>query len=385
VYASGAPAGDVLTRAAALRARSALGSCAIALVAVGCGADSEPASEPPKPVTPAPAGAPYEQLSEWHLFTDAPAQQPTDGVIPYEVSASLFADYANKHRFLWLPPGTTVGYDEEAKWRFPVGTILVKTFAYALDARDPALGERLIETRLLIHETEQTWTAHTYVWDDAQAAAVRTVAGKTVDVTWIDQAGTERHNQYGVPNTNLCQDCHGKQTQMDTLGGRTRQMNRDHDYGSGPVNQVDHLFDLGLLDAAPKPAAERTTLADPFGSAPLVDRTRAYLDANCGHCHSEGGFASSSGFWVGYEWTDPVAGNPAHWGVCKAPTSATGATCGLSRDVVPGDPDNSILICRVASEDLQVRMPPDESKIADAEGVALMHDWIASLTPPGCP
>src|SRR6185436_2622236 len=81
-------------------------------------------------VTPAPEGAPYETLEDWHLFADAKAQTPEAGVVTYEVIAQLFADYAYKRRFLFVPKGKKIGYSETDRWTFPVGTILVKPFSY---------------------------------------------------------------------------------------------------------------------------------------------------------------------------------------------------------------------------------------------------------------
>ncbi len=46
--------------------------------------------------TPAPEGSPYATLDEWHLFADARAQTPAEGVIPYDVNAPLFSDYTAK-------------------------------------------------------------------------------------------------------------------------------------------------------------------------------------------------------------------------------------------------------------------------------------------------
>ena len=356
---------------------------ALALPACGDGGDGGESAPEPVRVTPAPPGEPWETLAEWHLFSDVTKQEPADRVVPYDVIAQLYADRAVKHRFIHLPEGKVIKYSNEEKWTFPVGTILVKTFSYAGDERDHSLGERLLETRLLVREPDR-WTAHTYVYDDSQAVAVRTVEGQTIPVDWIDSSGRARHNEYGVPDTNGCHKCHGLDIALNTLGGRTRQLNRDLDYGGQTQNQIDHLARLGWLDAAPPPAAERPALAAPFGSGPLADRARSYLDANCGHCHSLGGGATESGLLLSLEDTDPATNEPASWGVCKLPISAGGATCGRTFDIVPGAPDQSVMTCRVASTDPAVRMPPLGTKLPDDEGVALLSEWIASLPAATC-
>jgi uncharacterized repeat protein (TIGR03806 family) len=354
---------------------------ALPLVACGGGEGAEP--EPPTVVvTPAPPGDPWETLAEWSLFGDVRAQAPASRVVPYDVISELYADRALKHRFLHIPEGESIGYTDGAKWAFPVGTILVKTFGYAADERDLTQGQRLLETRLLVREPDR-WAAHTYVYDDSQTDAVRTIAGTTIPVDWIDAAGAERHNDYGVPNTNQCQECHGTDAALNTLGGRTRQLDRDYDYASGTQNQIEYLAALGWFDAAPTPGAQREKLVTPLGDAPLSDRARSYLDANCGHCHSLGGRATQSGMLLDFPNTDP-AGSQATWGVCKVPTSAGGATCGLTFDIVPGQPDRSILMCRVESTDATIRMPPVGTKLPHAEGNALLAEWITSLPPATC-
>ena len=347
-------------------------SLVVALAAVGCGGGDDESPKGPVVVTPAPAGQPWKTLGEWQLFEKPREQAPAARVVGYEVIAPLYSDETLKHRFLHVPEGAVVGYEPTAAWRFPVGTILVKTFAYPIDARDPALGERLLETRLLVKEADG-FKAHTYVWNEAQTEANLKPTGTTLDVSWIDATGATRTNAYGVPNTNQCQDCHGKAELQDSLGGRTRQLDRD--------GQIENLHGLGWLDA--EPGADRVKLVEPYGAAPLAERARSYLDANCGACHSTAGGASQNGLFLDWESTDPAA-DPTSWGTCKVPTSAGGATCGLTYDIVPGQPDQSILICRVESREPKVQMPPLTSKIADQQGVALLREWVQSLSPAGC-
>jgi uncharacterized repeat protein (TIGR03806 family) len=329
-------------------------------------------------VTPAPEGEPYDGLEAWHLFTDAVKQVPSPELIPYDVNSPLFSDYASKRRFIYVPKGLKIGYSPTEKWKFPVGAILVKTFSYLADTRDPSKGERLLETRLLVRESGG-WAPHTYVWNEAQTEAKLTASGTVIDSQFIDASGNVVTNGFTVPSNSDCRTCHGKLGVTDTLGGRTRQLNRDHDYGNGPENQVDHLAKLGLFDTAPEATSERQQLVDPFGTAPVFERVRSYFDSNCSQCHQPGSsLGSASGLWLDYPSTAPDQPR-ANWGFCKMPASAGGATCGRQFDVVPGKPDDSIVTCRVESTIGKVKMPPVGRNLVHTEAVTLLREWITGM------
>jgi len=346
------------------------------LALVAC-SDSE-VLEPPTTVevTPAPIGSPHQTLAGWGLFGAASDYTPSDGVFPYDVISPLYSDYSHKRRFMWIPSGTTIGYTDAGVWAFPVGTILVKTFGYLSDIRDPSLGERKLEVRLLVQEAPSTWEPHIYVWNEAQSTATLEVAGDVIASTWTHFDGQQRSNDYIVPNTNECQECHGPKDDklLNALGGRTRQLDRD--------GQIEQLAALGWFGS--EPSSDREALVDPFGQDPLSDRIRSYLDSNCGHCHKQGGQASQSALLLDWDDTDPLTQDPANWGVCKQPTSAGGATCGHVVDIVPGDADASIFMCRMQSTDPEVRMPPLVSRMPHDEGVELVRTWIDGLEPAGC-
>lgn len=360
------------------------------LALLGCGdtrakdaGDAGDAEVPPE-VGPPPSAYvdPPDSLDAWNLFLDARTQTPGPRTLPYDVVSPLFSDYTAKQRFVYLPEGKTIGYEPSDLWRLPEGSVLIKTFSYPYDLRDPDKGQRLLETRLLVF-TRDGVVPHTYVWDEEQREAKRKVAGTTIPSEWIHTDGEQRSNAYRVPNTNQCFDCHGKPEVANTLGLRTRQLDREYDYGDGVVrNQIDYLHELGWLDGTPEPAEARQRLVDPFGTASLSERARAYLDANCSHCHKKGGDASASGMWLEWERTGEDQ-NPVTWGVCKKPTSAAGATCGREVDIVPGEPDRSIYMCRVESTEPDVQMPPLGRNLLHDEGVSLLREWIASL-PGGC-
>ncbi len=82
--------------------------------------------------------------------------------------------------------------------------------------------------------------------------------------------------------------------------------------------------------------------------------------------------------------TDPAVADPTTYGVCKTPTSAGGATCGLSHDIVPGHPELSITSCRVHSEDPQIQMPPLGRTLVHDGGAALIDAWITELPAAPC-
>ncbi len=354
--------------------------CLLVLAAasvVAC--SSDPAKKKSTGVTAAPEGEPWPTLAEWHLFTDAVKQAPAERVVPYDVNAQLFADYAAKYRFLYVPEGAHIEYASDGVWNLPVGTIFVKTFSYLTDARDPSKGERILETRLLLHESGG-WEPLTYVWNAEQTEAKLVTIGTTIPSHFIDLHGTERDNAYVVPTRGDCRQCHGKLGSTDTLGGKTLQMDRMHDYGSGPENQIDHLRDLGFFASDPEPASARQHLIDPMDTAqPLNERVRSYFDGNCAHCHRPGEYAaSSSGMYLDYASTDPSQPT-TNWGLCKKPTSSGGGTCGRALDVIPGLPDESILMCRMEATQGIGRMPPLGRNFVDEDGLALVREWITAL------
>jgi hypothetical protein len=121
---------------------------------------------------------PKEKLSDYDFFKgDLKKQIPNDGVIAYSLSTPLFSDYAEKLRFIKLPDGKTVEYNEKEVFDFPIGTTIIKTFYFPNDFRNADKGYRIIETRLLIHENDG-WKALEYVWNDEQTDAILEVAGR---------------------------------------------------------------------------------------------------------------------------------------------------------------------------------------------------------------
>lgn len=335
-------------------------------------------------------------LGEWGVLRiDGGKLRLNEGVVPYDLNTPLFSDYAHKLRTVWMPAGTSAGYQPERSFDFPVGTIFSKTFYYPLPAggkwdgqsvartppsqsllKDEALDlskVRLIETRLLVHRAEG-WVALPYVWNDAQTEATLKRTGDLVSLELVDGAGRETAH-YQVPDQNQCGGCHitdNRSRKLLPIGPKARHLNRDFDYAGGRENQLAHLARVGYLTGAPPPGqAPRVADVADAKNASLDARARAYLDINCGHCHSATGPAITSGLWL-----DAPTQDRLKLGFCKQPIAAGKGTGNRLYDVVPGNAAQSIFDFRMDSDDPAVMMPELGRSVVHREGVALIRDWI---------
>ncbi len=326
-------------------------------------------------------GSVFESLSEYCFFQgDLADHDPVDGVVAYDVTAPLYSDGSYKKRFIILPPGEHIGFSVDDRWTWPNQTIITKTFYYPHDERDPDAGELILETRLLIKDDDR-WTAQSYLWDDDQKEAWRHNLGRRVDVTYIDHDGEEVHVDYRIPNQNQCRTCHAQDGQMVPLGPRTFQLGEAYQRTPGAPSQLEVFADMGLFDQELPDLSTLPRITHYYDdSEPLEDRARAYLDANCAHCHNPQGRANPSNLYLGIDVT-----NDRDLGICKRPVAAGTGAGGLSYSIVPGHPDESIMIFRMNSLDPAIKMPELPLTTIDHFGVELVTDWIAAMDPTGCP
>lgn len=320
-----------------------------------------------------------EKLSDYGFFNGKLAdQQPAAGVVPYALNTPLFSDYADKLRFVKLPAGQAVAYNDTSVLNFPVGTTLIKTFYFPNDFRDPAKGRRLMETRLLVNQPEG-WKAFDYVWNDEQTDALLEVAGDTKTVRYVDGQGQTRQHAYSIPNLNQCKGCHNRNEVMTPIGPSARQLNGDLAYGrsgAGAVeNQLTHWQRSGMLAGLPiLENCPKTPVWNKPETGSLKDRARAWLDINCAHCHNPKGPAMTSGLNLSVSETDPTA-----LGILKTPVAAGRGSGGHPFDIVPGKPDESILIYRLNSTDPGEMMPELGRKTIQAESLELLRAWIKEM------
>lgn len=122
-------------------------------------------------------------------------------------------------------------------------------------------------------------------------------------------------------------------------------------YLNSDLNGVNQLVDWeakGILSNLPKNATNTAISADvPAYTAwdnenvTLEDRALSYLDANCSHCHSDDGRASSTGLHLNKDRYTGVV--DVKTGVSKVPVVAGNSSGNLNHDIVPGDAAKSIM------------------------------------------
>lgn len=328
---------------------------------------------------------PPQLLSAYRFFRDAGAREPNARVTAYDLNTPLYSDGALKFRYVYIPEGQQARYSADDVFDLPVGTVLIKTFAFAADMRRPTENVRFLETRLLIRRAEG-WIALPYVWNEAQSEARLSVIGAAIPVNFVNEAGEPIALDWSVPNVNQCRGCHARAGGNDVLpiGPSARNLNLVHvmtgpDRRQAETTLVDQLRDwvrIGLLDAVP---ADAPAVANAYDArAPLEQRARAYLDVNCAHCHNPAGPAHTSGLDLRWSQTDP-----ALWGVYKRPVAAGRGSAGFEFAIEPGHPERSILVHRMASTDPGVMMPELGRTLVDERAVQLMRDWIAGMDAEG--
>jgi len=320
------------------------------------------------------------QLSQYGLFVDPanPTSQPQTPGFSYQLATQLFSNYANKYRFIYLPAGTSMQFQAQETFEFPIGAVLVKTFALPQDtAITGPTNETLIETRLLI-KRPQGWTSLVYQWQQGEAKLL--TAGASVHHTLINQ-GQSQSFDYNIPSRAECKICHqtnqDNSSQIIPIGLKAHLLNRDIVDQGQSINQLSLWAKQGKLEQLPELSQVAKTYAIDNPQADLTARAKGYLDVNCAHCHSAKGFASISGLRLGF-YIDHTS---YQYGICKQPPGWDGGAKGLDYDIVPGNAEHSILLYRQTLSEPKDRMPPIGRNLEHQEGVELIRQWIDSLAP----
>jgi hypothetical protein len=286
------------------------------------------------------------RLSQTGLYDETGAL--ADDVFAYRPAFELWADGADKQRFLRLPARQVIDTSDMDSWRFPAGTRVWKEFSQ---------GGRALETRLIekVGPAASDWAAVSYVWGEDGEDAVASPTG------YLDVLGS----QHDAPGAGECIGCHGGRASY-LLGLSAIQL-------AAPAAPGE--LDLAGLEA-------RGLLSDPPAadlSIPGTEIERAalgYLHANCGHCHNQTRPGRDISPCMDPDNSMDFFLSVDDLGSVEA--TATYRTV-VGDQIEPGDPASSKLIERAGTRTLFYRMPPLGSETVDDAAIELLERWIEEM------
>ena len=341
----------------------------------GTGGDGYVPSGPCSP--PVDIKQPVEKLSATGCMSASDPRKMADIVIPYDVNSPLWSDGATKARGMVIPEGQKIhvlnctanpaeclyGPEDDGRFVFPVGTVLVKNFMF---------DDKLVETRLFVHRDSKTWVGYGYQWNEEQTEAT-VVPDQARTVTF--NTG-QRQVAWTYPSRYDCMLCHNK-LGGSSLGPETRQLNRV----VNGENLLDTLQGLSVFDA-PLPKPYLPALPTPYDSqgkpsegASSEELARAYLHANCAFCHRADGNQGT----MDLRYAVSLANTEA----CGTAPMKGGAGLSTYTILTPGKPTESVILARMQTLDDKNRMPQIGTYLVDQSGVAVVSDWISSIQ--SCP
>ncbi len=317
---------------------------------------------------------PYPKLSDYHFFEgEMKNLLPVYGVLPYKPASELFTDYALKKRFVWLPKNTKATYVSDSDiLELPVGSVVVKVFYY--DTVLPNLTTQIIETRLMIRKSDG-WIFAEYIWNPDQTDAFLETASTTRSLS-IQQGNEVLNFNYRTPNTTTeCNRCHGNLVTLkkNPIGIKPQNLNWNYSYGAETTNQLNKWISYGYMENnLPNTISSLINYNDTSQNLDL--RIRSYFDANCAHCHKDGGEAQVHPLRMEFKDTT----DPENMGVGVAALHQLPGYNG--RIVQPNNIGQSILHYRVnTTTDMFYIMPSQGRSVKHKEGVQLVEQWINSF------
>lgn len=285
----------------------------------------------------------------------------TSGAIPYEVISPLWSDGAAKERWVALPNGGKITIGDDGDFTFPVGTVLIKEFAFQ---------GRPIETRLLKRHTDGVWKGYTYAWrGDLSNADLVPEEGRTRKVANTATSTIQWH----YPSRSQCFECHTTAAGI-ALGPEVLQLNNvistPYPATKRRGNQLSTWAAIGLFNGPlPAPVASLASLVDPKDVRHSdVLRARSYLHANCAGCHRPDG---PTGKAIDLRFSTTTQ----DMNVCNGDQEAGDVTFPGASILTPKDPSKSAISLRIHADGVG-QMPPLGRTLVDATATALIDSWI---------
>ncbi len=273
------------------------------------------------------------QLSAEGLFCDIARKDVTPDAREVTPAYALWSDGAHKRRWMLLPPGTEIDTTDMDHWELPVGGKLFKEFA---------VGGRRVETRMIERRSIDDYRFAPFVWLADESDAVLAEAGA------INVNGST----YDVPSADACITCHRSEPGR-MLGVSAIQL----------AGQLDEL-----------PLSNR-----PTGTPSIPEPALGVLHANCGHCHTPLGTAPMQTLRFSIADAELPLEDTAPYRTTVGQPLEYWTGHGFETRIVPGDPERSAILFRMAQRGTAEQMPPLGTDRDNVEGTAIVRAWIERL------
>lgn len=297
-----------------------------------------------------------EDLSETGLYTgdlDGTAPTLSPLVKPYAPRFPLWSDAAEKDRFIYLPPCTTIDTSDPDHWVFPKDTRFWKVFRVD--------GKR-VETRLIVVGEEGQVTYATY---QNTPGADATLGGLPAKGARVREGVTGANGtEHDIPSEIVCSTCHSPL--------------REKVLGFGAV-QLDHAAAGQSLEVLT--AAGRLTKPIPSFSLPGDDTTvkaLGYLHSNCGNCHHDKQIFPPS-FDLRLSVNDTKVDDTGVYQTAIGKELSNFKKDGVTLRIAPGDANTSAVTVRMGVRGTAEQMPQVGTKVVDDAGLAAVKAWIDAL------
>ncbi len=334
------------------------GLVALSLFALSCSSSSKTPDAPALPACPpAEATAPNE-LRCTGLYADWTAKTLAPDAMPFKPGVELWSDGADKHRWIYLPPGSKIDTSDPDEWKFPVGTKTWKEFR---------VNGRRVETRFYMKTSADQWAWTTYLWSNDETKADRLDTGKP------NAEGT-----YEVPKVDSCDQCHrGRKDKV--LGVEAVALALPNAEG----------LTLAKLKSDGRLSNDVTVPAIPEDATGKAKAALAYLHINCGAaCHANEPHSPGlqSHLYMRLDLKELALGKVEELSTYKTAVNAKiegnayfEYTSRNFLRIKPGVSAESLIPALAAVRDKPTQMPPVGSHQADPVGRGLVEAWIDAM------
>lgn len=258
-------------------------------------------------------------LSETDMFTLDPLQLAQHGTVAYNVEYPLWADNAEKGRWIHIPmkleggqlKKQAVEYEPLSQsFKIPENTRFYKSFYRAITLPNKKVRMRRVETRIIVARTPfEKSLFGTYQWDETEQIATLVEAPyrdgtpfKDLIFDLVSDEAKGKTRPYMIPGRQRCIDCHmGSPMKNFILGFSPLQINKREWDGLGRIDpaaqsdldQVERFISYGFLTGIRSkeelPKLENAGTSRPHNVYEL--RASGYMVGNCAHCHNPNGLA----------------------------------------------------------------------------------------------